>query len=136
MALYGAFDYSKTTLSPPGTKVVVHEKPEKRASWAAHGVDGWYLGPAMDHYCCYRVYVTNTRANRNSDIVEFSPKHTKVPGIAAINVATTAAQKHVTALSNPKPNTEVEKAGHQQLAALRVLAQISQHTAAMNKLGF
>ena len=73
MALERAFDYKKTTLAPPGTKVVIHEKPDKRASWAAHGVDGWYLGPAVEHYRCYRVYVTNTRAERNADTVKFFP---------------------------------------------------------------
>ena len=71
MALEGAFYYNKTPLAPPGTKVVIHENPDKKYSWAAHGVDGWYLGPALEHYLCYRVYVTNTRADRNSDTVKF-----------------------------------------------------------------
>ena len=71
MELEGAFEYNKTPLAPPGTKVVVHKKYNKRASWAAHGLDGWYLGPEMDHYCCYRVYVTNTRAKCNSNTVDF-----------------------------------------------------------------
>ena len=90
----------------------------------------------MDHYCCCRFYVTNTRAERNSNTVEFFPQHTKVSGIAAIDLATTAAQQFVTALSNPKPNTAVEKVDHRQLVALRVLAKHFQHTAAMNKPGF
>ena len=75
---------------------MVHKTPNKRASWTAHGVDGWYLGPAMDHYLCYRVYITNTRAERNSDTVEFSPQNTKVPGIAAIDADKTADQQLVT----------------------------------------
>ena len=50
IALEGGVDSDNTPLVPPGTKFVVHENPKKRASWAAHGVDGWYLGPAMDHY--------------------------------------------------------------------------------------
>ena len=107
MTLEGEFDYKKTPPSTPGTKVVVHKNPDKRASWAAHGVYGWYLVPEMDHYRCYRVYVTNTRAKRNSDTVEFLPQHTKVPGIDAIDAATTSSQQHVTAVSNPKPNTSV-----------------------------
>ena len=80
---------------------MVHEKSNKCASWVDHGVDGWYLFPAMDHYRCYRIYVPNTRAERNSDTVAFSPQHTKVPSIAAIDAATTATQQLVTALSNP-----------------------------------
>ena len=38
--LNGNFDFNKTPLAPPGTQVVVHEKPEQRASWDPHGVDG------------------------------------------------------------------------------------------------
>ena len=114
-------------------KVVIHEKPDKRASWASHGVNGWYLGPEMEHYCCYRVYVTNTRAERNSDTVEFFPQNTKVHSIAAIDADTTAAQQLVTALSDPKPNTPLEKVGNRQLAALRILAHIFRHTASLNK---
>ena len=129
MELEGAFDCNKTPQVPPGTKVVVHKNPNKRASWASNGVHGWYLGPEMDHYRCYRVYV-------NSDTIDFSPQHAKVPGIAAINAETTATQQLVTYLSNTKPNTSVEKVGHWKLAALHVLAQIFQHTAAMNKPGF
>ena len=71
MALEGAFDYNKTPIAPPGTKFVMHEKPDKKYLWAAHGVNGWYLGPALEHYRCYRVYVNNTQAERNSDTVNF-----------------------------------------------------------------
>ena len=121
MALEGAFNYNKTPLAPPGTKVMIHENPDKRASWAAYGVDGWYLGPALEQYRCYQVYVNNTRAERNVDTVKFSPQHTKVPSIAANDAATTAAQELVAALSDPKPNIEWEKVGNQQLDALRSL---------------
>mgnify|MGYP002176238706 CR=1 FL=1 len=38
--LNGAFDYNKTPLGPPGTKVLIHETPNRRTPWAVHGVDG------------------------------------------------------------------------------------------------
>ena len=46
----GAFDYNATPLAPPGTKILVHEAPKERKSLDLHGVDGWYVGPAMKHY--------------------------------------------------------------------------------------
>ena len=46
----GEFDYNRTPLAPPGIRVVVHKKTRERASWDAHGVDGWYIGPAMESY--------------------------------------------------------------------------------------
>ena len=42
-----AFDFTRTPLAPPGTRAIVHEKPTQRRTWAPHGVDGWYIGPAM-----------------------------------------------------------------------------------------
>jgi hypothetical protein len=60
--LNGTFDYNRTPMAPPGTKIIVHEKPkQRRRTWDPHGVDGWYLGPATEHYRCYRVFINKTR---------------------------------------------------------------------------
>ena len=32
----GVHDFNKTPLAPPGTKGIVHSKPDKQASWAFH----------------------------------------------------------------------------------------------------
>ena len=48
--LHGGFNYNATPIAPPGKKVIVHEKPNVRGSWAVHGVKGWYLGSSMEHY--------------------------------------------------------------------------------------
>ena len=42
--IYGAYDFNKCPIGPPGTRVVVHNKPSVRGKWAPHGVDGWYIG--------------------------------------------------------------------------------------------
>jgi hypothetical protein len=59
--VHGAFDYNCTPLGPPGTLVLVHDKPETRETWAPHAVEAWYIGPAMDHYCCFTVYIIETK---------------------------------------------------------------------------
>ena len=41
--LEGVFDFNKTPLAQPGTKVVLHEKPSKQLSWDPHGNEVWYL---------------------------------------------------------------------------------------------
>ena len=71
--LEGNFNFDATPMAPPGTQVVVHEKPNNRRSWSAPGVDGWYVGPAWDHYRCHEVYIPRTRAFRFSDTVDFFP---------------------------------------------------------------
>ena len=38
--LEGTFDFTRTPLAPPGTRVIIHEKPTNRQTWAPHGTDG------------------------------------------------------------------------------------------------
>ena len=60
--LEGTFDYNRTHLAPPGTKVIVHNKPNRSRTWVQHGVQGYYIGPKIEHYRCYKVFISNTRA--------------------------------------------------------------------------
>ena len=46
-------DYNFTLLAPPGTRVVIHNKPNDCASWSPHGKDGCYIGPEMEGYRWY-----------------------------------------------------------------------------------
>jgi hypothetical protein len=52
--LSGPFDYNKMPLAPMGCEVQVHEKTDKRGTWAFHLVDGWYLNTntSPDHIEC------------------------------------------------------------------------------------
>ena len=75
----GAFDYNRTPIAPPGVRVVVHEKPADRGSWAPHGLDGWYIGPAMESYRCFKTYIWSTKAERITDTLEWFPHHVTVP---------------------------------------------------------
>ena len=36
--LYGFFDFNRNPMAPPGTRVVVHEKPNNRGTWSPHGL--------------------------------------------------------------------------------------------------
>ena len=77
-SINGAFNFNKTPLSPPGNRVLIHNKTGKRKSWDPAGTDGWYVGEAWDHYSCYECYVPKTRAFRNCDTVDFFPLHTPI----------------------------------------------------------
>jgi hypothetical protein len=46
---HGLVDYNKTAFAPPGCKIIAHEKPGKRRTWAPHGQHGYSLGTAMHH---------------------------------------------------------------------------------------
>jgi hypothetical protein len=65
---------SRTPLAPPGTKVLVHKKTSVRGTWAPHTIDEWYLGPALNHYRCYRVWIwSTTTAKRIADSLAWFP---------------------------------------------------------------
>ncbi len=48
--LYGPYDWKRDSLAPLGCKAVIYKDGDMRGSWTLQGVDGWYLGPSMDHY--------------------------------------------------------------------------------------
>ena len=77
--LFGLYDYNRTPIAPPGTRAIIHDKPANRDSWAAHGLDGWYLGPAMESYRCYTCWINETRRERICDTVAFLPLHVALP---------------------------------------------------------
>jgi hypothetical protein len=121
--LNGAFDFNKTPLAPPGTRVV-HEKNTQRGSWDTRGIDGWYLGPAPMHYCCYRVYISKTASERHSDTVSFFPYNCPMPKTSSANAASAAATSLIHALHHPAPASSFPNLGDAQLAALDQLAEM------------
>ena len=122
--LNGAFDYNRTPLAPPGIKVLIHETPANRRTWDPHGVDGWYIGAAPEHYRCHRVYVTTTRAERIAKTVEFFPHNCAMPKTSSADAATQAALDLIHALENPSPAAPFATIGNAQLHAIRKLADI------------
>jgi hypothetical protein len=120
----GAFDYNRTPLAPPGTKVLVHETPANRQTWAPHGVSGWYIGAAPEHYRCHRMYITTTAAERIAKTVEFFPHDCAMPKTSSADNATQAALDLVDALENPSPAAPFATIGQEQLHAIRKLADI------------
>jgi hypothetical protein len=59
--LYGPYDWNRHPLALHGCKSVVYKDGDTRGLWALHGIDGWYLGPLMDHYQCDINYIPKFR---------------------------------------------------------------------------
>ena len=118
--LNGAFDFNRTPLTPPGTRVIVHETPNNRRTCPPHGVDGWYLGTAPEHYQCHRVYIPRTRAERISKTVDFFPHDCPVLAGSSTSAATTAACSLAKALLHPTP-TPFATLGNEKFAAVQTL---------------
>jgi hypothetical protein len=84
--LYGPFDFNKMPLAPLGTKALVYNDPATRTSCAPHATDGFYVGPATDHYCCLRFYIPATQHFHFSDTWPLYPSHRQVPTTLEHNI--------------------------------------------------
>jgi hypothetical protein len=125
--LHGQFNFNNTPLAPPGTLTIGHEKPSNRGSWAPHGSQGWYIGPAPEHYRCYQLYMPKTRATRIFDTVEFFPTKVNMPTLSSTDTAIKAAAALTDALQNPAPAAPFAPLSQATQQALTDLAQIFAH---------
>jgi hypothetical protein len=101
--IYGQYDFNRSPMAPPGTRIISHETPNRRRTWAPHGQDGWYTGPALEHYRCYTVYVTKTKGESIVETVDFFPEKFTLPFPSAQDLATQAAAELTHALLHPQP---------------------------------
>ena len=98
--LSGPFNYNKMPLAPMGCEVQVHEKTDKRGTWAFHSVDGWYLNTSPEHYRVHNCHIKQTRSERLSDTVHFKHKHITNPEITPQDKLMNAIAKCKEALLN------------------------------------
>ena len=89
-ALCGQFDINATPIAPLGMKVLVHDTPENRGTWQAHGKLGFYTGRALRHYRCHTVWMHDSRATRISDCLSWHPVLLKMPGSSPLEEITAA----------------------------------------------
>ena len=131
--LNGAFDYNQTPLAPPGCRVVMYDTPNNRRTWDSKGTDGWYLGPATEHYRCHRCYVPSTRSERIVKTVEFFPHDCACPYSSARDDATHAATSLAEALKGHQSDCPYEAPGDAQLKAIQKLSEIFSQLTAPHK---
>lgn len=122
--LEGMFNYEKTPLAPPGTKVLVHEKSLQQGTWAPHGKQGWYIGGAPEHYRCYTTYVTNTRSERITDTLQFFHHHPMPLKISSLDQAIEASKQLTAAIADPSINSPLDNSNDTRIQAIKTLANI------------
>jgi hypothetical protein len=122
--LFGPFDFNRTPLGPPGTRVLVHELPNKRGTWSPHAVYGFCTGPAMEHYRCYKIWIQETESERIANTVVWFPTRVTLPRTSSADAATTAAQDLIHVLQNPHPASPLSPLTDEHQSALRQLAGI------------
>jgi hypothetical protein len=121
---HGLVDYNKTAFSPPGCKIIAHEKPGKRRTWETHGQHGYSLGPAMHHCRCQNVYILATASERIVDTLEFFRHNYQMPQLSSANRLIVAAKDTTDALQNPHPEVLFSRVGDDTISTLSELAAI------------
>ncbi len=59
--------------------MLIHAKPATRRSWDFRAKEGYYIGPALDSYCCFRLVKSDTKSQVISDTVEFRHAYRTIP---------------------------------------------------------
>jgi hypothetical protein len=126
--IFGQYDVNRAPMAPPGTRIIAHDNPNRRRTWAPHGKDRWYIGPALEHYRCYTVYITKTLGDSIVETVEFFPEKLILPFPSPQDLATQAAVDLTHALLHPQPAGQFCKVGDAQTIALKRLAATRQKT--------
>jgi hypothetical protein len=121
---YGNYDFNCTPIAPPGIHVIVHEKPALRQSWAAHGVDGWYIGPALDSYRCYCTYIWLTQLERISDTLAWFPTKIPMPIADSTTMIQSCLREILQCLCNPSPGSALAPLAASESAKLCLLAEL------------
>jgi hypothetical protein len=122
--VHGTFDYNRTPLGPPGCRVLAHEKPEKRTTWSPHGLDGWYVGPALDSYRCYKIWIWETRSICTCDTVTWFPTKVTIPPSSSTDLILASLQDIADALKNPAPRSPLAPRTNAQATALQTLVDV------------
>jgi Reverse transcriptase (RNA-dependent DNA polymerase) len=122
--LHGRYDFNRTPIAPPGIKVLAHERPEQRKSWSAHAKEGWYVGPALDHYRCYRVWIISTRQERVVNSLTWFPQKLAMPIATAEDLMIAAINDLRNALVAPPTHSLIGNLPPSETEKLDTLANI------------
>jgi hypothetical protein len=102
------FDCNKTPIAPLGTKGLVYKDPAIHTSWAPHGTDAYYIGPAPKHYRCLHFYMPATRRYCIADTWRLYPTHCMTPSISQANLTVLQATDVLQSLGTTTPTSTTE----------------------------
>jgi hypothetical protein len=103
------YDFMRHPIAPAGSKVLTWNSPDTRGSWADHGTMGVYVGPALDHFRAFRIWVPQNSAMRVSATVWwFFPERNERIGWSDIfaNLSADTTQRLFTTVARKKRTTK------------------------------
>ena len=73
MQVHDNHNFNKHPVAPVGCKIIIHNRTNERPSWSDHGSRDFYVGPAIKHYRNYVCFMSESKALRISNTVDFFP---------------------------------------------------------------
>jgi hypothetical protein len=107
----GPFDFNKTPLGPVGYCLLIHAKPATRRSWDFCAKEGYYIGLALDSYCCFRLVKSDTKSQVISDTVKFCHAYRTIPSPSPEDKIIHGLQVMSGALKDALPPTSIFQMG-------------------------
>ena len=101
--LHGQFDFRATPMAQIGANVFNHQPLSSQGSWDIHGIDEWYMGPALEHYRCYQCVSKATGKLLHLSTVEFFLTAVPIPKSTPLDQIKQAATDICNILHQPKP---------------------------------
>eukprot|EP00957_Ditylum_brightwellii_P023091 1741827-Ditylum_brightwellii.AAC.1 len=57
----------------------MHKRASKRSSWSYHGIEGWYIGPSLDHYHYMECFILSMGATADTDTLKLIENKIHIP---------------------------------------------------------
>jgi hypothetical protein len=114
----GPYDYNATLIAPPGIRTVAYKQPSQSGSWAAHGENGWYVGPSFNHYRCHCVWVWEIKPERICNTLERFPTKVMMPLASSMDLVMAGVKDIIHALHNPSANSPLAPPTNSKVAII------------------
>ena len=115
----GEFHFNATPIAPPGSEMLMHEKPNRRKTFGFNTKKAWYIAPCFKHYQTFKGIMASTGAERLSDTVRFKHHDITTPHLTPADIILESAQQLDSAIKqHPK------KAPMDELVAKELLRKI------------
>ncbi len=115
----GPFNFNKMPLGLVGCHILIHAKPATWQLWDFHTQPGFYIGPALDSYRCFKLVKSNNKSQVILDTGEFCHSYLSVPVPSAKDKIIHSLQVVAGAIRGAPPPTSVS-----QLVAITSLQEI------------
>jgi hypothetical protein len=103
------FDFNKMPLGPVGCCVLIFPLPASCWSWDFHAKNGFYIGPALESYCCFKLVNADTKSQVISNRVKFCHSNLSVPAPSTEDRIVHGLQVVTGALAGAAPPTSISQ---------------------------